>query len=166
VEFLRKRKKPDSNLQRAVSVIVLLVFVDQLTKIWAGFVLATQTITLVPAILRLELVYNTGMAFGFLANGRILFLIISVLALVIGWKYYKLYYTKSPLFYWAGILFFAGTIGNFFDRLFYGRVTDFIAVGFGFIPFPVFNIADVLLCISVVIGLLAVIFDEQVGEEA
>jgi signal peptidase II len=154
------------SLPTAVSLIVLFVFIDQLTKMWAGFTLAGQPITLIPSVLRLELVYNTGMAFGLLANGRILFLIISVLALVIGWKYYKVYYAKSPLFYWAGILFFAGTLGNFFDRLFYGKVTDFIALGFGFMPFPVFNVADMLLCLSVAIGLLAVIFDEQAKEES
>jgi len=145
--------------------IILFVFIDQLTKKLAVDYLSTQSFPLIPNFLSFTLVYNKGMAFGLLANARFLFLAVSVVALIIGWKYYKLYFTKSVWFYWAGILFFAGTLGNFLDRLFYGQVTDFIAVHFGSYPFPIFNMADSFLCISVMIILAAVLLEEKQGKD-
>jgi len=165
VNNLQKVNNGTKELHIAVRLIVLLLFIDQVSKLWAGMYLSNDIIRLIPHVLQLELVHNTGMAFGLLANGRILFLIVSVLALTIGWRYYKTYFTKSVWFYWAGVLFFAGTLGNFLDRLFYGKVTDFIAFRFGQFQFPVFNFADTFLCISVLLALIAVVLEERQWEE-
>src|SRR5437762_9373440 len=43
-----------------------------------------------------------------------------------------------------------GALGNLFDRLTQGQVTDFL--DFAFITFPVFNVADV--CIDIGLGLI------------
>jgi signal peptidase II len=50
----------------------------------------------------------------------------------------------------ALILIGAGAVGNLLDRLTRGYVVDFVRVG----PWPIFNVADVLICIGV--GLLLV----------
>ena len=148
-------------LQKVFTYIIMGVFVDQITKMLAVNNLQERIIPLIPNFLRFELTYNTGMAFGLLKNARFLFLIFTVIILVFGWKYYQQYFTKSKWFYWGGILFFAGTLGNFFDRLFYGKVTDFIAVNFGSYQFPIFNVADMLLNISLFVILIAVYLDEK-----
>jgi len=46
----------------------------------------------------------------------------------------------------------AGALGNLIDRVLVGRVTDFFE--FGFVEFPVFNVADMAIIFGV--GLLAV----------
>lgn len=157
-----KSKNANMNLlYAAMTTIIFGVFLDQVTKIIAINNLANNTITIIPNFLRFELAYNTGMAFGLFQNARIIFIVLTVAILVWGWKYYQEYFEKSKWFYWGGILFFAGTLGNFLDRLFYGKVTDFIAVNFGSYNFPIFNIADSLLTISVVVIMIAVYIYEK-----
>ena len=51
----------------------------------------------------------------------------------------------------------AGVIGNTIDRLAYGVVVDFIDLGW----WPIFNIADIYLCIGLVILLIATLFNKQ-----
>ena len=49
-----------------------------------------------------------------------------------------------------------GILGNLFDRVFYGKVIDFLSFNiFGFM-FPVFNLADTFICVGV--GLLIIEF--------
>ena len=158
---MKKNRVDMAALQKVFTYIIMGVFVDQITKMLAVNNLQERIIPLIPNFLRFELTYNTGMAFGLLKNARFLFLIFTVIILVFGWKYYQQYFTKSKWFYWGGILFFAGTLGNFFDRLFYGKVTDFIAVNFGSYQFPIFNVADMLLNISLFVILIAVYLDEK-----
>jgi signal peptidase II len=60
------------------------------------------------------------------------------------------YVARTPISLWGGVvlgLILGGTIGNGFDRIFYGFVTDFINVHF----WPVFNVADSAISIGVVL---------------
>jgi signal peptidase II len=91
-------------------------------------------------------VRNSGAAFGLVPAGAGVFTIASVvvsIALVI-------YVARTPVSLWAGVvlgLILGGTIGNGFDRIVYGFVTDFINVHF----WPVFNVADSAISIGVVL---------------
>ena len=91
-------------------------------------------------------VRNSGAAFGLVPAGAGVFTIASVvvsIALVV-------YVARTPVGLWGGVvlgLILGGTIGNGFDRIFYGFVTDFINVHF----WPVFNVADSAISIGVVL---------------
>jgi signal peptidase II len=91
-------------------------------------------------------VRNSGAAFGLVPAGAGVFLVASIvvsIALVV-------YVARTPTSLWAGVvlgLILGGTIGNGFDRLVYGTVTDFINVHF----WPVFNVADSAISIGVVL---------------
>ena len=91
-------------------------------------------------------VRNSGAAFGLVPAGAGVFTIASVvvsIALVV-------YVARTPVSLWAGVvlgLILGGTIGNGFDRILYGFVTDFINVHF----WPVFNVADSAISIGVVL---------------
>lgn len=53
----------------------------------------------------------------------------------------------------AGLLL-GGALGNLFERVRYGYVTDFIALG----PWPRFNVADSAISIGVAIFIIAIVF--------
>lgn len=105
----------------------------------------------------LELVYveNTGAAWGLFQGGRIGFLIVSAVFLVLLGVFYACSRRELRTLSRVSLcLIFFGTVGNLYDRLFFHFVRDMIYVKL--IRFPVFNIADsaivigaVLLCVDV-----------------
>jgi lipoprotein signal peptidase len=133
----------------AIVFIAILTIIDQVTKQLAIATLSTGKIIVIPNFFELDLVFNTGMAFGMLEQARLFFIVATVLILIYAWKYYKDLYPHSKGLYFGGIMFFAGTLGNFIDRLLFGKVTDFFAFIFGSYHFAVFNVADILLTCSV-----------------
>jgi signal peptidase II len=96
--------------------------------------------------LALEYAENRGAAFGlFGAQSPLLPLAAIAIVLAIGLAYLRL--PRPPLIVaLAAGLALGGAIGNLIDRLRFGHVVDFIAVG----PWPNFNVADSALTIGVV----------------
>ncbi|KPL71702.1 hypothetical protein ADM99_09575 [Leptolinea tardivitalis] len=100
---------------------------------------------------------NTGVAFGmFQGNGNI-FAVLSAAVSVIIIYYYPRVIGDSKLLRLVTSILLAGSLGNFFDRVTVGYVTDFISIG----NFPVFNIADSCISVGVVILLIYVWFEER-----
>ncbi len=101
---------------------------------------------------------NTGSAWGMMEGARIFFLVLTVVVLAfIFYVIYKMPDAKKyiPLKVML-ILLGAGAIGNFIDRLFLGYVRDFIY--FKLINFPVFNVADCYVTISMVLFAILILF--------
>ena len=127
----------------AVAVFVL----DRVTKNLVSTSLAYgERATVVPNVVDIVNVRNSGAAFGMAPAGATLFLIASV-AVAIG---LVVYVVRSPGSPWTeGVLglIMGGTLGNGFDRVFHGTVTDFIDFHF----WPVFNVADSAISTGVVL---------------
>ncbi|MBE6798976.1 MAG: signal peptidase II [Ruminococcaceae bacterium] len=139
---------------------VLVVVVDQLTKyLVTVFMDVNEVIKLIPGILNLNRITpNAGAAFGIL-EGKTWFLI-TVTALImiicIGLLIRKTF--DSKLMYWALCLVLGGGIGNLIDRVARGgNVIDFLE--FGFFEFPVFNVADIAVCVGAGMMVLYFIVD-------
>jgi len=91
-------------------------------------------------------VRNSGAAFGFAPAGATLFLVASVVV----WIGLVAYVARNPIGEWSGVvlgLILGGTMGNGYDRIVHGTVTDFINFHF----WPVFNVADAAISIGVVL---------------
>ncbi len=133
----------------------VLVVLDQLVKlaIRSGFALGEQ-LTLIPRVLGLTYVQNTGMAFSSL-SGKTSFL--TIVSLVASVALFIMLLTGKPFSHpfgkWSLTLILAGAVGNLIDRLFFHFVTDMIQVLF--IDFAVFNVAD---CCVVVGGILMAVY--------
>ncbi len=128
-------------------VAVVVVVVDQLTKHWAVNALVDRNID-VFWTLRLNLSYNTGMAF---SQGEGLGPIIGVVALaVVVVLVLNLKQGANRLTSTAVGLVIGGALGNVIDRVFRapgffrGAVVDFI----DFQWFPIFNVADTAITIG------------------
>jgi signal peptidase II len=100
---------------------------------------------------------NTGAAFGILPSlGDFITILAIIVAIAIVY-----YFPRVPREDWtmrlAMGLEFGGAVGNLFDRLTIGWVTDFISIW----RFPVFNVADLSITLGVIVLLLGVWSQER-----
>ena len=148
----------------AISVIVL-AFVDQITKIWAVDVLKkNDPIVIIDGVFEFHYLENTGTAWG-LFGGAVNFFIITTVIILVGIIYveYKMPFTKKYMpMHITAILIGAGGIGNFIDRAVLGYVRDFIY--FKLIDFPVFNVADMYVTVSQILFVILILFVYHEGD--
>ncbi|MGH7739177.1 MAG: signal peptidase II, partial [bacterium] len=131
-----------------IGVSLLVLALDQSTKILILHSLKLgQSIPLFSDFVRLTYTQNPGTAFGLFADmnpvWRIPFFVtITGLAAVIVYVYQRLIPAEKVLSRIALGMIWGGAMGNFADRLFYGKVVDFIDVGFHQYRWYIFNLAD------------------------
>lgn len=128
-------------------VTVGLLILDQLVKIASrnavDGVEGKSISSLWAGVFELKLVYNEGIAFGmFQGAGVILAPIAIVITGLAVWMSYK-NRNEPKVMHITMALLASGAIGNLYDRVFHGKVTDMFWIRL--IDFPVFNIADVCI---------------------
>lgn len=131
------------------------IVIDQLTKLIACLYL--KNIEIIPNFLNLTYVENTGGAWGILDNNRIVLVGVSVITLLIINKYINSEVVISKLSSISYGLLLGGIFGNLFDRIFRGFVVDFLNFTIFSYNFPVFNIADSLIILGVILMFIEVI---------
>ena len=131
-------------------IIVLLIFaLDRYTKIEIinNF---SETSIYINDFINFDLVWNTGIGFGILSSSSSLiynlisFLIFGVIVLL---GYYFLKSDKYEKFTFSIII--GGALGNFYDRLLYKAVPDFIDLHHGNFHWFTFNIADIFITLGI-----------------
>ena len=151
------------------AIIICGIIADQISKALAVQNLKDiNTLPLIEDVFHFTYVENRGAAFGMLADQRWLFLIVSSVA-IIGFAMYLYMGHSQGRLYTAGItMIISGGIGNMIDRLSLGYVVDFIDCRFVKYPtfsggevifrtFPVFNVADSIVCIGAGLLILALV---------
>lgn len=141
--------------KRVYLIAGLGVLVDQITKLIANIYL--KNIEIIPNFFHLTYVENTGGAWGILDNNRIVLVGVSILTLLIIHKYMNSEINLSKLSSISYGLLLGGIFGNLFDRIFRGFVIDFFHFTFGGYHFPVFNIADSLIIIGIVLMVIEIV---------
>ena len=129
-------------------VVAVLVFaLDRITKsIVAATVPYGTEISIVGRFLGITNVHNSGAAFGIAPIGAPFFLLASIVV-SIGLAVYVFRNQGTEWTYAVLGLIMGGTVGNGYERLVNGTVTDFINFHF----WPVFNVADSAVSIGVVL---------------
>ena len=148
-----------------VIIIALLVAIDQLTKVvMRVWLQPLQSVEVIPHFIRFRYVLNTGAAFSMLENARWFFIVITVIftvaclvALCSGKLQSKYPILKNNFIKCTLVLISAGGIGNLIDRIFVGKVVDFIEPVF--VNFAVFNFADMLVTVGTIMLAVYLIFD-------
>ena len=104
-------------------------------------------------------IQNTGAAFSILENSKIFLISFSAFAILAMIVYLIKNIQKASSFaiFWASLLI-AGVFCNMYERIVYGYVRDFFKLNF--IDFPVFNISDIFINISVVAIVIIIITNE------
>lgn len=144
-----KKLKKNYVMLLEILTVSLLALLDQAAKYAAvAHLKGGAGISLIHGVFELQYVENRGAAFGAMQGQRGLFLLFVLIVLaVVFWCLYKMplqtYYLPLHL---IGVATAAGAVGNMIDRLFHGYVIDFLYVSL--IDFPVFNIADIYVTVS------------------
>jgi len=131
---------------------ILLVILDQFTKYLATIHLKDQeSFVIIKEVFSLHYLENIGAAFGLFKNQRLFFIISTVMIVsVILWFFIKMPKVRRyhPMIV-SMIFVVAGALGNFIDRVRVGYVIDFFY--FELINFPIFNVADCYIVVSLFI---------------
>ena len=125
---------------------LLVVFLDRITKMAVVSKMTEgDSIPVFENIFHVTDVLNPGAAFGMLPHNRMFFLAIGVAAVIAIWWMRKDILAEGWRTRVGTALFLGGTLGNLWDRVQTGLVIDF----FDFRIWPVFNVADIAICVGV-----------------
>ena len=145
----------------AMIIAVVVLLIDQITKyLISANMLLFEDIPVISGFFHITYVQNTGMAWS-LFSGQQLFLSLAA-AVAIGVMLWVLL-TKKPdrLTTIALGLMIAGAAGNLIDRLLFAYVRDFLNFYIFGYDFPVFNVADIALCLGVGLLILESLIEER-----
>ena len=143
------KKRRILSLVLYIVITAVLTQIDQITKYIAEQRLYNKPdFVIIKDVLHLTYLRNNGSAFGMFTVIMICLITYVVLKMPLIIKYIPVYITC--------ILLAAGAIGNFIDRVRFGYVRDFIY--FKIINFPVFNVADCYVTVSVIIFIILILF--------
>ena len=142
-------------------VMIAGILADQVSKLLVAANLPFGVkIPIIGNFFSLEYIHNEGAAWSILSGRVGLLLIVTVIVTII--IAYMLYKTpkEQKLLRFSYALLIAGVVGNIIDRVRLGYVIDF----FSFPNFPVFNIAD--CCVTVSISLIIIITLKDIKKES
>ncbi len=124
---------------------IVIFVVDQLVKhLVTGSMHLGESIPVIKGIFHITYVLNPGAAFGMLEHQRWVFILVAVVVLLVAGIFYSKLKKESNLLQAGAGLLLGGAVGNLVDRIQTGLVVDFL----DFRVWPVFNIADIAICVG------------------
>lgn len=137
---------------------VTLYALDRVTKAFImNTIMATgESVGVLPGIVSFRFVANTGAAFSLGEGMGVAFALLAA-AVVVAIAVYVVRTPQVSRIEVLGLgLVAGGAVGNALDRVVLGYVVDFIATDF--IDFPVFNVADIGICVGVMLAFIGFMF--------
>jgi len=139
-------------------VTFLVVVLDQLSKLWIRT--NSPQIELLPGLLNLVHVENSGASFGLFANQTLFLIAVGAISLVVIALILRYLSPATTLSIVSVSLILGGAIGNLIDRLCSGSVTDFIEFHIQDVfIWPAFNFADSAIVIGIFMFILSLFRD-------
>lgn len=144
-----------------IEIIIVLFFIDQISKILVLNNLYQNSIEIIPNILSFTYVENKGASFGIGQNFTTLFIVLNIILII-----FLLYYViknKNKFNNYIKLAYLSiisGGLGNLADRMIRGFVVDFIDVNKIF-EWPMFNIADIYIVLGCWGVILSIIISEK-----
>jgi len=156
-------------LRAGISLAVLVIVVDQLTKFWIHQALVVEgpSAVTVTSFFNLVTVWNYGVSFGMFNSGSsaaawIFIALASAISIVLAvW----LIRTDRLLVSAALGLILGGAIGNVIDRARFGAVFDFLDFHLAGWHWPAFNVADAAIVVGVAVLFIDSLFGEAEGSK-
>ena len=159
-----KRIKKDFLLKENIYFLILILIIftfDRYTKLIVINNLSEQNY-FVNEYINFDLIWNSGVGFGLLDTQSTLFynFVTTLIGLIILILIYVMINSKNldKLIY-SSIL--GGALGNFYDRIAFKAVPDFIDLHYNNFHWFVFNLADVFITIGIITLVISEIFKKN-----
>lgn len=134
--------------------VMLVTLLDQATKAVVRQLLQVEGASheLIPHVMELRLVYNTGAAFSIGRGAGLIFIGLAIIVLVLMAVFvWRTPDAPLPLAISMGCVA-GGGLGNMIDRIISGAVTDFFCATF--VDFAIFNVADIFVTCGLAVTLV------------
>jgi len=136
-----------------LSLIFIIFLFDRISKIYVIYLdnkfLGSEIF--ISKYLNFYLIWNKGIAFGFFSFGtESLYNFLSIIILLIILFIFFMLKQATGIKKYSLLMILGGALGNFFDRLFYKAVPDFIDFHVGDFHWFIFNVADIFISIGVI----------------
>ena len=146
----------------SLTIIIFIFIIDRYSKIQItnNFL---DNAYYINDFLNFDLIWNTGIGFGLLSWDNSIFynIITAIIGIVIVTLLYFLF--NSKIFDRISLsLIIGGALGNFYDRLSYKAVPDFIDLHYGSFHWFTFNCADIFITIGIICFLFGDLFKKNV----
>ena len=134
-------------------IILFCVFFDRYTKneVIINF---SENIFFINNFINIDLIWNTGIGFGFLSTeSSLIYNLVSALvgAVIVILCYFTIISEVTDKLIYSIII--GGAIGNFYDRLIFNAVPDFIDLHYDRYHWFTFNVADIFITLGIIIFL-------------
>ena len=141
-----------------LAIVFFLILADQAIKFLVVSLMELgESIPVFAGIFHITYIENPGAAFGLFANQRLVFIVAGILVIAASCLMYRRLMSEKAIIRWGVALLLGGAVGNLIDRLRIGGVIDFL----DFRIWPVFNIADIGICVGVALLMYALIYDTE-----
>lgn len=145
-------------MKKLFGIAFITVLLDQLIKNGLLFFMNYgQSITIIKNFFNITLIGNTGAAFSILSSNTILLIIISVVVLNVLYFFFIKGKTLTDFEQVSYGLLVGGIMGNLIDRILRMQVVDYLDFNIFGYNFPVFNLADIVIVISMILIVIQII---------
>ena len=142
-----------------ISIVVLIL--DQVSKgVIDIFLKLGESIPLINNFFNLYYIHNYGAAWGIFENNTILLISLTIVALIIIYRYMYLF-TRNKRNDIAFGLLTGGIVGNLIDRILFGYVRDFFDFYIFGYDFPIFNVSDIAIVSGIFLLVIAIFKGED-----
>jgi signal peptidase II len=135
-------------------IILFCVLLDRYTKneVIINF---SENVFFINNFINIDLIWNTGIGFGFLSTeSSLIYNLVSALVgvVIVILCYFTIISEVTDKLIYAIII--GGAIGNFYDRLIFNAVPDFIDLHYDRYHWFTFNVADIFITLGIIIFLI------------
>ena len=156
------------NLLNHFIIIILIFIIDRVSKVYL-LILHENGIDVdfyIFPFLNIYLIWNTGIGFGlFSIDPNIFYHLLTALIGMINIVLIILLFNLNGIRKYFISMILGGSFGNFFDRIYYFAVPDFVDLHVGNFHWFIFNIADIFITIGVICLILVEIFSKSINKE-
>ena len=163
IDYFNSNKNLFTKKENIILTILVILFfsLDRISKIQIinNF---SDRVYLINNFINFDLIWNTGIGFGLLSfdsslvyNSITLFIGVIILFLI----YLAITSTNAEKLIFSTII--GGAIGNFYDRLIYNAVPDFIDLHYKDFHWFTFNVADIFITLGIISFLMKNCFEKK-----